>query len=77
MLSIKGVLRMSSVEELNERLVRSWVNDVLKGGGKNAEEWLLRIRERAPDYYDENYVAHHDPTSKGRDGLITYIFRSF
>ncbi|MCL4450325.1 MAG: ester cyclase [Candidatus Thermoplasmatota archaeon] len=62
---------MSSVEDLNERLVRSWVNDVLKGGGKSAEEWLFRIRESAPDYYDENYVAHHDPTSKGREGLLT------
>jgi predicted ester cyclase len=62
---------MSSVEEKNERLVRSWVIDVLKGGGKNTEEWLLRIREKAPDYYEENYVAHHDPTSKGRDGLLS------
>ncbi len=62
---------MSSVEESNERLVQSWVDDVLKGGGKNAEEWLSRIRQRAPDYYDENYVAHHDLTSKGRDGLVS------
>lgn len=61
---------MSSVEESNERLVRSWVNDVLKGGGKNTEEWLSRIRERAPDYYDMNYLAHHDPASKGIEGLI-------
>ncbi|MCL5681415.1 MAG: ester cyclase [Candidatus Thermoplasmatota archaeon] len=61
---------MSSEEESNERLVRRWVNDVLNGEAKSTEEWLSCIRERSPDYYDENYVAHHDPLSKGREGLL-------
>ncbi len=63
---------MSSREEetANRQLVLSWVEDVLRRRADTAEEWLRYARQRAPEYFDENYVAHHDPYAKGREGLL-------
>ena len=61
---------MSWVEEANKNLVLSWVHDVLCKPAGAAEEWMKHVRQKVPDYWDENYVAHHDPAGKGREGLL-------
>ena len=61
---------MSSEEDANKELVGSWVNDVLRRPAKDPGEWLTWVRRRAHEYWDENYIAHHDPTARGREGLV-------
>ncbi len=59
-------------ETKNENLVRSWLEDILLSkseGSMNAQY----IRLKAPDYWAEDYVAHHDPLAKGRDDLVARL----
>jgi predicted ester cyclase len=34
---------------------------------------MAYIRQRAPEYYEENYVAHHDPLAKGHEGPLARL----
>ncbi len=60
----------TEIEDANRRLVLSWIEDVLRKSAKTTEEWIGYARLKAPDYWSENYTAHHDPSARGREGLL-------
>ena len=60
---------VSPNEERNAWLVRSWIEDVLlsKWDGKTLK--MDYVRRRAPEYWQEDYLAHDDSPG-GRENML-------
>ncbi|MDG6899410.1 MAG: hypothetical protein JRN44_01870 [Nitrososphaerota archaeon] len=55
---------VSPAEDADKKLVSSSVNDVLRPPAKNADERSMRVRQRAAEFWDENYIVRHDPAAR-------------